>query len=75
LLIRHLILPNNIAGSDEVLKFIAEEISKDSYVNIMKQYTPYFKASDYQELSRGVTQEEYMKVVNKAKELGLRRAR
>lgn len=75
LLIRHLVLPNNIAGSDEVLKFIAEEISKDSYVNIMKQYTPYFKASDYQELSRGVTQEEYMKVVNKAKELGLRRAR
>ena len=40
LLIRHLVLPNNIAGSREVLKFVAEELSKDSYVNIMLQYRP-----------------------------------
>jgi putative pyruvate formate lyase activating enzyme len=75
LLIRHLVLPNDIAKSNEVLKFIREELSEDTYVNIMKQYTPYFKASDYQELARGITQEEYVKVLNKAKELGLRRAR
>ncbi len=75
LLIRHLVLPNDIAGSEEVLKFIAEEISKDSYVNIMKQYTPYFRASDYKELKRGITQEEYEIVLIKARELGLRRAR
>jgi putative pyruvate formate lyase activating enzyme len=75
LLIRHLVLPNDIAGSDKVLEFIAEEISKDSYVNIMRQYSPYFKASEYKELTRGITEEEYRKVVNKAKELGLRRAR
>jgi putative pyruvate formate lyase activating enzyme len=74
LLIRHLVLPNDIAGSDEVLNFIAEEISVDSYVNIMRQYTPRFKASEYKELARGITEEEYRKVVNKAKELGLRRA-
>jgi putative pyruvate formate lyase activating enzyme len=74
LLIRHLVLPNDIAESDEVLNFIAEEISVDSYVNIMRQYTPRFKASEYRELARGITEEEYRKVLNKAKELGLRRA-
>ena len=73
LIIRHLILPNNLAGSDEVLKFIADEISKDSYVNIMKQYTPYFKAQDYKELTRIITEEEYRRVLNKARKLGLRR--
>lgn len=75
LLIRHLVLPNDIAGSDKVLEFIKEEISEDSYVNIMRQYSPYFKASEYEELARGITQEEYTRVLNKAKELGLRRAR
>jgi putative pyruvate formate lyase activating enzyme len=75
LLIRHLVLPNDIAKSDRVLEFIREELSEDTYVNIMKQYNPCFKASDYQELARGITQEEYVKVLNKAKELGLRRAR
>ncbi len=74
LIIRHLVLPNNLAGSDEVLKFVADEVSKDSYVNIMKQYTPYFKAQNYKELTRGITEEEYSRVLNKAKELGLRRA-
>jgi putative pyruvate formate lyase activating enzyme len=74
LIIRHLVLPNNIAASEEVLKFISDEISKNSYVNIMKQYTPYFKASNYKEFMRGITMEEYLRVLNKAKELGLTRA-
>jgi putative pyruvate formate lyase activating enzyme len=74
LLIRHLVLPNNIAGSDDVLKFIADEVSKDSYINIMKQYSPYFKASGYKELTRRITDEEYQRVLNKAKEMGLLRA-
>lgn len=74
LLIRHLVLPNDVAVSDKVLGFIADEISKDSYVNIMKQYNPYFMAQDYKELTRRITEEEYRRVLNKAKELGLRRA-
>ncbi|MBM3252043.1 MAG: radical SAM protein, partial [Candidatus Omnitrophica bacterium] len=44
LLIRHLVLPNDIAGSKKILEFIAKEISKDSYVNIMDQYRPCYKA-------------------------------
>lgn len=74
LIIRHLVLPNDLASSDKVLKFIADEISKYSYVNIMKQYTPYFKAENYKELTRGITEEEYSRVLNKAQKLGLRRA-
>ena len=46
LLIRHLVLPNDVANSRAVFEFIAEEISKDTYVNIMDQYRPMFKASD-----------------------------
>lgn len=71
LLIRHLVLPDDIAGSGRVLKFIAEEVSKDAYVNIMAQYRPCFKASEYEELSGRITREEYTKVVEIAKDFGL----
>ena len=73
LLIRHLVLPNNIAGSKEVFKFIAEEISKDTYVNIMAQYRPCFNAFLKPELSRRITTSEYLEAVQLAKEAGLRR--
>ncbi|MCJ7632988.1 radical SAM protein, partial [Candidatus Bathyarchaeota archaeon] len=51
LLIRHLVLPNDLAGSGNVLKFIAEEVSADSYVNVMFQYMPKGKAHQYEELN------------------------
>lgn len=73
LLIRHLVLPNNIGESEKVLKFIAKEISKNSYVNIMSQYYPSWKSEDYEELNRRITKEEFEKVIKKAKELGLHR--
>lgn len=73
LLIRHLILPHRLAGSFEVLKFIAEKLSKDSYVNIMDQYYPSYKAFSYPELSRRITSQEYKEVVDFAKKMGLYR--
>jgi putative pyruvate formate lyase activating enzyme len=73
LLIRHLILPNNIAGSEEVLEFIARELSRESYVNIMAQYRPCGRAFEYEELSRRPTSIEYYKVVDYARRLGLHR--
>jgi putative pyruvate formate lyase activating enzyme len=73
LLIRHLVLPNRIAGSFEVLRFIAEEISKDSYVNIMMQYRPCYHADRYLELSRRITRQEYQEVVEFAEKIGLHR--
>jgi len=72
LLIRHLILPNNLAGSEEILKFI-RSLSKNSYVNIMAQYRPEGEAFKYKELNRRPTRDEFMKVIELAKELGLTR--
>jgi len=73
LVIRHLVLPNNLAGSENVLRFISDEVSRDSYVNIMAQYRPCGKASEFAELSRTPTIAEYSKVVDLAKKLGLHR--
>jgi putative pyruvate formate lyase activating enzyme len=73
LLIRHLVLPNNLAGSKTVVDFIAKEICLDSYVNIMDQYRPAFKAYQYPELSRHITSEEYDDVIQYAETLGLHR--
>ncbi len=71
LMIRHLVMPNNVAGSEKVIEWIAENLPEDTYVNIMAQYNPLYKAYDYPEISRRITREEYVKVVDRAKELGL----
>jgi putative pyruvate formate lyase activating enzyme len=71
LMIRHLVMPNNVGGSEEIMEWIAANLPKDTYVNIMGQYTPYFKAYDYPEISRRITSEEYGQVVERAQEMGL----
>jgi putative pyruvate formate lyase activating enzyme len=73
LLIRHLLLPGDKAGSLKVLKFIASEISKDSYVNIMYQYRPVFHAPEFDEINRPVYIEERNTVLDMARGLGLHR--
>ena len=73
LLIRHLVLPNDLAGSEKVLKFIAEEISNNTYVNVMSQYRPEGKAHNYPELSRYPSREELTKAITIATRLGLTR--
>ena len=73
LIIRHLVLPNRIAGSFEVLKFIAEKISKDTYVNIMLQYRPCYHANQYLKISRNITRQEYQEVIEFAEKIGLHR--
>ena len=74
LLIRHLVLPNRLAGSFKILDFIKKEISSDTYVNIMAQYYPCYKAYQFEELSRRITGEEYSEVIEYAKKIGLKRA-
>jgi putative pyruvate formate lyase activating enzyme len=71
LMIRHLVMPNNVSGSEKIMEWIAENLPKDTYVNIMAQYTPLFKAYDYPEISRRITDEEYARVVKRAQEVGL----
>jgi putative pyruvate formate lyase activating enzyme len=72
LLIRHLVLPNDIAGSMKILKFISE-LSMDSYVNIMAQYRPMYKAYEHKELSRSIKISEYNEAIRMATEFGLYR--
>jgi putative pyruvate formate lyase activating enzyme len=64
-------MPNDTSGSEKVMEWIAEHLPKDTYVNIMAQYSPLYKAFDYPEISRRITSEEYEDVVRKAGEVGL----
>ena len=73
LLVRHLILPSGLAGTEKVLEFIAREISRQTYINLMDQYHPCYRAAEYAELSRPVTAEEYREALDVAQRLGLTR--
>jgi putative pyruvate formate lyase activating enzyme len=79
IIIRHLVLPENLAGSDSVLPWIAENISRDSYVNIMNQYHPSWHtqgdwiSSLSRSVGRRITPEEYRFAVRCARESGLHR--
>ncbi len=72
LLVRHLVLPEGIAGTKEVIRFIAEEISRNTYINIMDQYYPCYKAVGHQPLNRGITAGEYEEAVKTALGAGLK---
>ncbi|MCX7981807.1 MAG: radical SAM protein [Syntrophales bacterium] len=71
LMIRHLVMPNNVSGSIKVLDWIATHLPLDTYVNIMSQYMPLHRAREFPEIARRITKEEYMTVVNHAKKLRL----
>jgi putative pyruvate formate lyase activating enzyme len=73
LLVRHLVLPSDIAGSDRVLRFLAEEISTDTYLNIMAQYRPCYRAGEKPELDRRPTRQEVAQVFELARRYGLHR--
>ncbi len=73
LLVRHLILPENVAGTGEVVRFIAEKISKNTYVNLMDQYHPCYKANEHSPLNRRITGKEFSEAVRLALEAGLTR--
>jgi len=73
LLVRHLVLPSRIAGSEQIIKFLAEEISTQTYLNLMDQYRPEFHACDYSLINRRITLQEYQEVVRYAIENGITR--
>jgi putative pyruvate formate lyase activating enzyme len=73
LLVRHLVLPNGLAGTEEVLRFIAEELSPDTWVNLMDQYRPCFRSSEHAELARRPTSAELRAAREVADRVGLRR--
>lgn len=74
LLVRHLVLPEGLSGTEAVLRFLAEEISKDTFVNLMAQYYPAHRAWEHPDLSRRITAGEYQDALLLARRFGLRRA-
>ena len=73
LLVRHLVLPNNLAGTETILSFLAREISTNTYLNLMDQYRPAYKAHQYKKLNRRITRQEYQQAVQMAEGAGLQR--
>ena len=59
LIIRHLVLPNKVAGTEETMKFISQELSVDSYISLMSQYLPYHKGAEHKEINRRLKLKEY----------------
>ncbi len=73
LLVRHLVLPNGLGGTEDILRFLADSISRDTYVNIMDQYRPCFKANQFPELNRRLAANEHLEALRTARALGLHR--
>jgi putative pyruvate formate lyase activating enzyme len=73
LLIRHLVLPGGLAGSDAAFAFLADEISTDTYLNVMSQYRPCYKAIGKPVIGEMLSQADYMDALQLAENLGLRR--
>jgi putative pyruvate formate lyase activating enzyme len=77
LLVRHLILPNGLAGTAQVMRFLAEEISPDTYINLMDQYHPDHNVrlypNQFPRLNRRITPQEYQAAIDMARQAGLHR--
>lgn len=71
LMIRHLVMPNRVSGTKEVIDWIAKNLPKDTYLNLMSQYQPVYRATEYHRISRRITREEYGEAVRWARGAGL----
>ncbi len=71
LMVRHLVMPNRVAGTREFVKWVAGNLSPDTYVNIMAQYRVEHKAFEYEHINRAITPEEFIEAIEWAKEEGL----
>jgi len=72
LLIRHLVMPENLAGTDKFVRWVVDELGNDTHVNIMSQYTPMFRANEFPPLDRRLTQQEFSQAMTWAHAAGLR---
>jgi putative pyruvate formate lyase activating enzyme len=73
LLVRHLVLPYNLAGTAEIVRFLAQEISVETYLNLMDQYRPAYNARQFPKLNRRTTRQEYLDALQMALTAGLHR--
>jgi putative pyruvate formate lyase activating enzyme len=70
-MIRHLVMPNRVAGTEKFVRWVAENLPKNTYVNIMAQYRVEYKAFEHSEIARGITVQEFMEAIDWAREYGL----
>jgi len=73
MLVRHLVMPGGLAGTREVMRFLAQEISRNTYVNVMDQYRPCHKAKDDPRIHRRITHAEYEEALEAARTVGIHR--
>lgn len=71
-IIRHLVLPNHIQNSKQVLKLIKNKFGSRVYVSVMAQYFPSYKANEYEDINRKLTEEEFNEIENFIYKLGLK---
>ena len=71
--VRHLVLPDGLAGTAEACRFLSREISVNTYLNVMAQYHPCFRAFDIPELARSISREEFVEAIETARSYGLHR--
>jgi putative pyruvate formate lyase activating enzyme len=73
LLVRHLVLPGGLAGTDEVARFLAQQVSENTFINVMDQYRPCYQADRFPALSRRISPAEWRAAVAGVQRAGLRR--
>jgi putative pyruvate formate lyase activating enzyme len=73
LLVRHLVLPGGLAGTAEIARFLAQEVSTETYINLMDQYRPCYRAHQFPPLDRPITAQEYAEALQAARQAGLHR--
>jgi putative pyruvate formate lyase activating enzyme len=71
LIIRHLVMPNRVAGTEKFVKWVAQNLPTSTYVNIMPQYRVEYKAYEYPKISRGITVQEFLESMEWAEQAGL----
>ncbi len=72
LMIRHLVMPNRVSGARSFVRWVAEELSPDVYVNIMAQYRVDYRAYEYEQIARAIRPGEFLEAMDWAQEAGLR---
>jgi putative pyruvate formate lyase activating enzyme len=70
-MIRHLVMPNRVAGTEKFVRWVAEALPKNTYVNIMAQYRVEYKAFEHPEIARGITAQEFIEAMDWAQKYGL----
>jgi putative pyruvate formate lyase activating enzyme len=68
---RYLVMPNRVSGTRETVEWIAQNLPKETWLNIMSQHRPMYKAFDYSEISCRITRREYDEAVGWAEKAGL----